>query len=258
MPPEEIFYDMHHNVLWSPDGLGADDRAGVFIILQIIRSGLRPHIIFTTDEEVGAVGAAALAKKDCPFKDLRYMIELDRHGTNDCVFYDCDNREFAEYVESFGFISTWGSFSDISVLCPEWEVAGVNLSVGYRDEHSVSEVLFVNPLLATLNKVKKMLTEKDIPKFEYIFSYTASDYYMDRKCWAINDVLCSQCHKIYMEEELFPVKGNDGHYHYYCPECIATNVSWCKQCYQAFEANNPKAIVDICPDCKRKDNPNAV
>ena len=93
IPAREIFYDRSKNVIWSPSGLGADDRAGVFAILQILKQGLRPHVIFTTDEESGALGAMALGNEECPFKDLRYIIELDRRGANDCVFYDCDNPE---------------------------------------------------------------------------------------------------------------------------------------------------------------------
>lgn len=60
--------------MWSPQGLGADDRAGIFAIIQIIKSGLRPHIILTTDEEVGGVGADLLSKNGNPFADLRYII----------------------------------------------------------------------------------------------------------------------------------------------------------------------------------------
>jgi hypothetical protein len=98
-PARNVFYDRRKNVIWSPDGLGADDRAGVFSIIQIVKKGLRPHIIFTTDEEKGALGALALGQEDCPFEDLRYIIELDRRGANDCVFYDCENPEFTDYID---------------------------------------------------------------------------------------------------------------------------------------------------------------
>ena len=35
-PPKEIYYDERKGVMWSPKGLGADDRAGVFAILKIL------------------------------------------------------------------------------------------------------------------------------------------------------------------------------------------------------------------------------
>ena len=83
-PPHNIFYDRVKNVMWSPNGLGADDRAGVYAIVQILKSGLRPTVIFTTDEELGCLGAEALAEQiKIPPADLKYVIQLDRRGSND-------------------------------------------------------------------------------------------------------------------------------------------------------------------------------
>lgn len=55
--------------MWSPQLLGSDDRAGVYAIIQIIEAGYKPHVIFTTDEEIGAVGAQKLIEDfpECPF-----------------------------------------------------------------------------------------------------------------------------------------------------------------------------------------------
>lgn len=259
-PPKEIFYDERHNVMWSPQGLGADDRAGVFAIIQIIRSGLRPHIIFTTDEELGAIGASKLALLDCPFKNLKYLIQLDRRGSNDCVFYDCDNQEFVNYVEKFGFVWNYGSFTDISELCPTWKIAGVNLSVGYRDEHSTSEILFVGQLLNTIEKVKKMLKDaNNASVFEYIPSKTSYfsefNWYGTKgilSAYGYNDVVkCHSCNKHFMEEEMFPVVMLDKTTKFYCPDCIVDKVAWCNECNSAFEKYSPEAPnTGICPLCK--------
>ena len=60
----EIYHDTEQGVWWSPNGLGADDRAGVYMILQILeQTKLRPHILFTTDEETIATGADAAATR---------------------------------------------------------------------------------------------------------------------------------------------------------------------------------------------------
>lgn len=165
----EIYYDQAKQVLWSPDGLGTDDRAGIWIVLQILKSGYRPHIIFTCNEELGGEGALALANKKCPFKDLKYIIELDRMGAEDCVFYDCDNLDFIDFIEKYGFEEDVGTFTDISFLCPRWKVAGVNLSVGYLDEHTLQERLFFYWTKQTLIKVKNMLETADkAPYFKFI------------------------------------------------------------------------------------------
>lgn len=139
-PVSNLYYDRQKCIMWSPEGLGADDRAGVFAIIKILHEGLRPTIIFTTDEEQGGRGATVLGTQNCPTK-LKYMIELDRRGESDCVFYDCYNPEFVKYIESFGFKEAYGSFSDISFLMPPWKVCGVNLSIGYEEEHSYIEQL---------------------------------------------------------------------------------------------------------------------
>lgn len=243
-PPHEIFYDRQKDVIFSPQGLGADDRAGIFAILRIVQSGLRPHIILTTDEEKGCIGASVLGAIECPFADLRYIIELDRRGSDDCVFYDCDNRKFVDYVESFGFIEAYGSFTDICCICEYWEVAGVNLSVGYRDEHSYTEVLFVKQLLATIEKVKKMLTVTDIPKFEFIPN---KFYYAFGWGTGLNgcSMACHKCKKVYMFEELIPTIDKDKRTFYYCPDCLVGNVNWCSECGNAFEGSG-----NFCPFCK--------
>ena len=58
-------------------------------------------------------------------------------------FYYCNNIPFIEYVKPLWVsFENWGSFSDISILCPKWEVAGVNLSIGYENEHSFRNFIF--------------------------------------------------------------------------------------------------------------------
>lgn len=267
-PVSNLFYDEKKGVLWSPEGLGADDRAGVFAILKILQTGLRPSIILTTDEEKGGIGALALAKIPCPIPDLKYMIELDRRGTNDCVFYDCYVPDFIKYVESFGFCEQWGSFSDISYLMPGWKTCGVNLSVGYQNEHSVAETLQIAPLYDTIKKVKNMLSEGDIPSFQYHelyskgynygygYSYGYGSYdnwFSDEADYEPDGQHCSLCKKLFMEYELYPIKNKKGGYSYLCPDCITHKASWCDMCGDPFEAKEGQERTKdkplLCSDC---------
>ena len=151
-PAEELFYDRKKNVMWSPTGAGFDDRAGVFAIIKIIEAGFKPHIIFTTDEEKGCIGAYELSFLPQPFKDLRYIIQLDRRGANDCVFYDCDNEKFTEYIlEQTGYTESYGSYSDISTLAPKAKVAAVNLSCGYYNAHSEREEVVYEEMISKIS-----------------------------------------------------------------------------------------------------------
>lgn len=249
IPVSDLYYDQRKGVLWSPQGLGADDRAGIFAILKILQApeNLRPSVIFTTDEEKGGVGASLLAAGPCPIPGLKYMIQLDRRGTNDCVFYDCYCPEFIDYVESFGFCERYGSFSDISFLMPEWQVCGVNLSVGYEDEHSYTEILNINPLYDTIRKVKQMLQDTDIPDFQYDEITIGAPHWWDPN--SIYGQHCSKCKTLHSEYELFPVKGKDGKTKYYCPDCIVGNVEWCEVCNEAFEIDDPSKESKKCKEC---------
>lgn len=255
-PAKDIFYDRYKNVIWSPEGLGADDRAGIFAIIQIIRRGLRPHVIFTTDEEKGCLGADKLGRLPCPFNDLRYIIQLDRRGADDCVFYDCDNDDFVRYIEQFGFVEAIGSFTDICSLCPPWKVAGVNLSIGYRDEHSISEVLFVGQMLNTIDKVCTMLQEEAIPQFKYI-PLIHSDikgnwfkYLRQPKSDPEDTTHCYHCKKEFLPEELIPVSMRNFTRKNFCIDCIPGRVDWCNCCGEAYELDpNCTTPTGLCEDC---------
>ena len=277
-PPERIFYDVKQHTMWSPQGLGADDRAGVFSILKIIQSGLRPSICFTTEEEHGSLGARALIKAypKSPF-DLKYIIEMDRQGTNDCVFYDCDNPKFTEYIEHAGFITDWGTFSDISEICPAWGVAGVNLSVGYKNEHNPIETLNTDALYSTIKKTKNLLVDADSAEyFEYIpdkvalryanlfKKYGLGNYYEDEfePMYYPTEVdepvkhmrQCFHCHKLLPLDDVFPVKAKDfDGEHYYCLDCVTLGINWCEKCGEPFEVENEAD--NLCPDCAGKQRP---
>lgn len=247
MPVSNLYYDTRKGVLWSPEGLGADDRAGLFAIMRIVSDGLRPSVILTTGEESGGIGASAICERypQCPIPGLKYMIQLDRRGSDDCVFYDCYCPEFVDYVESFGFCERFGSFTDISFLMPQWQIVGVNLSVGYEDEHSYSEILHINALFNTIRKVKTMLSEKNIPDFKYDELVAASSAW-----WRYNTFgqHCSKCKKLYSEYELFPILGIDKTIKYFCPDCLVGNVEWCKRCEEPFEIKEP-VTEKICQSC---------
>ena len=189
LPPEDFFYDQEQKILWSPDGLGTDDRAGVYAIAEILlKHKLKPHIIFTDGEEKGGIGASALIEDfpDCPFEQLNFIIELDRQGYNDCVFYRCDNQNFEKFIKKFGFKYAIGSFTDISIIAPQWGVAAVNLSVGYYNEHSYAEYLDIKNLKTTIDKVVSILNTEQLHWYAYIPKKDSYSIFSSSRCVACN------------------------------------------------------------------------
>ena len=176
--PREIFYDNEQDVMWSPQGIGGDDRCGVYAILKILETH-KPYVCFTEDEEIGCVGAEKFVNTIIAPNEIKFVIEIDRRGKDDCVFYDCGNEAFKEYIESFGFKTKIGTFSDIVEISDEWEVASVNVSSGYYNEHTNQEYIKINELKDTIEKVKSILDDaENVGYFEYNKkTYQYDDYY---------------------------------------------------------------------------------
>jgi hypothetical protein len=116
-------------------------------------------ILLTSGEELGCIGSVALAS--CKeIDDINathsFMVELDRRGHSDIVFYDVGSKQFIEFCEkSTGYVEAQGTHTDICELCTT--VCGVNFSVGYMNEHQPSEILRLDWWRRTLETVGKLL-----------------------------------------------------------------------------------------------------
>lgn len=157
-----VFHDPEHDVYWSPDGLGADDHAGVYAVLKIffeLPDDERPIVIITDGEEYGGIGAKQVFGEFFSLLSDRitYLIELDRRGIDDCVFYNWEPKEFKDIIKGYGFKEMRGSFSDISTIGEDFDTCGVNLSIGFMNEHHESEHLYASATEATIEKVKEMV-----------------------------------------------------------------------------------------------------
>ena len=175
-PVKQICASEGGNILMSPQGIGGDDRCGVFALVKIYQSAqVKPWLLFTCDEEVGGLGAQqfclAHSQRRLPTEldDLKFLVEIDRKGKNDAVYYDCDNPDFEAYITGKGFTTAFGSFSDISLIAPELGVAAVNLSSGYYAPHTLHEYIIRTQLENVIQRVVEIVSEaSDLPRFEYI------------------------------------------------------------------------------------------
>lgn len=181
-------------ILWSPQGIGGDDRCGIWLIWMVLtKTKYRPSILFCEDEEIGGVGSNKFVDTDYAndLMELKYLVELDRANSNDAVYYDCGNEEFKEYIEkTIGYKESYGSFSDIGHLSPACDRASVNLSCGYYRQHTLEEYVIFEEMFATFKAVKKLLADsKECETYDYQEEsyykrwnsnvYSFSDYYGD-------------------------------------------------------------------------------
>lgn len=172
--------------IWSPQGIGGDDRCGIWMIWMVLcRTKYRPSILFCEDEEIGGIGSGKFVKTDYidDLTELKYLVELDRAHDKDAVYYSCDNFDFKDYIRTtIGYKEAYGSFSDISNLSPYCDKASVNLSCGYYNAHTLEEYVIYEEMYATFKQVKKLLANaKECDTYDY----QEETWWSDR--WAIND-----------------------------------------------------------------------
>lgn len=173
--PTIFKYDNKTDSLSSPQGIGGDDRCGVYMILQVVKK-YNCSVLFCEDEEIGGVGATKFTKTNLARNlEFNYIIEFDRQGCNDAVFYNCDNEEFEEFITKDYYKTAWGTFSDISILAPFFKCAAVNLSCGYYNAHTAKEYVVLSEMDESIYKACDILKRTTVnDKFEYIESYGGS------------------------------------------------------------------------------------
>lgn len=136
------------------DVLGADDGAGVAMLMHMIWGGVRGYYIFTQGEERGGVGARYLAEKqEDLLKEFDRAIAFDRRGIDSVITHQgwgrCCSDTFGTALadalmnghdalmmlnDDTGVYTDTAEFTDIIPEC-------TNISVGYAREHTQEESL---------------------------------------------------------------------------------------------------------------------
>ena len=150
-------------------GIGADDRAGCAIVWLL--KDLGHSILITSGEEHGRRGSNYLMREHPDIKkeinnDHQFVVQFDRRNGRDFKCYSVGTEEFREYVEEKTGFSDAGrtSATDIVTLCEN--VCGVNLSIGYQNEHRPEESLVFSDWENTLGISRKWFKETDLPRFD--------------------------------------------------------------------------------------------
>ena len=130
--------------------LGADDKAGVTIMLNMIENNVPGLYYLFLGEEVGCIGSSNLSRvaKDL-LKDIKKIISFDRRGYDSIITYQmgerCCSDKFAEKLSEelnrFGFgykPDPTGLYTDSAQFMEDFPEC-TNISVGYFDEHRKTE-----------------------------------------------------------------------------------------------------------------------
>lgn len=139
-------------------GLGADDKNGIWIALKCLEKSPVMKCAFFVSEEVGCIGSS---KCDMSFfSDVRFVVQPDRKGGSDLINsisgMDIASKDFLNDIdyEDFGYKTTVGLMTDVLELSERGVgVSCINLSCGYYNPHTDEEFTCISDLLNALNLV---------------------------------------------------------------------------------------------------------
>ena len=196
---QKVMFDSELNVAYKDDEtpLGADDAAGIWIMLQLIAAGVPGTYGFHFSEERGGRGSSALARQYPEFlKQFDMAIAFDRRGTTSVIthqgFGKCSSDKFALALaaqinqgglelapDNTGVYTDTAEFVDLIPEC-------TNLSVGYEYEHSKNEMLDLGFVVRLRDAVIAHFDPATLPivrapgdsgdEFEYGFGFRYGGY----------------------------------------------------------------------------------
>lgn len=152
----------------SGTGIGADDRLGVLALWACRKEG--HSLLLVPDEEIGCLGSGKVADSYPEIlKNHQFMLQFDRRGAYDLVFYNYFNEEFLKFLRGayHGYSRGYGSCTDIVKLIPASGICGVNISIGFHSEHAPSERVDILDYIRTIHYTKELLRRENLPSFPY-------------------------------------------------------------------------------------------
>ena len=184
------YLDMTNEANKGVGCLGADDGAGLAVMLYLLRKGVLGGYCFTTGEECGGIGAEQVLKQAEPFlKYYKISVEIDRRGESEIIATqsagECASIEFTDWLcKELGMghkTSHLGSYTDVATFA-EVIPENVNIAAGYINAHSTNEELnleYIDQLAEKLAQVdwSKAPIKRKEGDFGYKNTYAYSDYY---------------------------------------------------------------------------------
>lgn len=168
------------------DCLGADDGAGAWLMLEMIKAGVRGTYVFHRGEERGCWGSRQVAKLHTDWlKQFTHAIAFDRRGTTSIITHQksercCSDALGQQLIGLFNMkheLDPTGIYTDTAEyteIIPEC----LNISSGYQSEHSNRETLDMPYLMALCSSITKLdwdnidlVVERDPSVIEYDNGY---------------------------------------------------------------------------------------
>lgn len=183
-PPTTLYRRKNLLTSGKDEYLGADDRAGVYACIVLGEKHNIP-VLFCDHEERGGLGAhESTIVYEKEINQALFLIEFDRRGDRDAVYYNNEPQHFRRFIKGYGFKEDLGSFTDISIIGKRLDICGVNLSIGFHHEHTTNEYLDLSILHRTIRRTNALIkaTKKNPRRYRLPTNYNwNTDYYLQPK-----------------------------------------------------------------------------
>lgn len=190
------------------EGLGADDKVGIWIGLKCLKKYESMKLAFFVEEEIGCKGSdeADMAF----FENVRFVVQCDRRGNSDLVtsinWSDLCSEEFIKAIEpeKFGYLPTQGMMTDVEALKTNGlSVSAINMSCGYYDPHTDNEFVVIKDIMKARTFVEHIIETVTEPSYHVPdeFYYGFYDDSLD-ELWDIIDNTISY-HPTITAQELY-------------------------------------------------------
>jgi hypothetical protein len=168
----DTVHDINHNVVVKRDGdnlyafdrvkceqygIGGDDKVGIFITLELLRTKAINCAAFFVDEEVGCQGSSKFNKTY--LADSTTILQCDRKGNRDFTNTILGTQmlspqymeDVADIVNKYSRRYVSGGMTDVHELASELNIPMANMSCGYYNPHTNKEYININDIEDTIN-----------------------------------------------------------------------------------------------------------
>jgi len=158
-------------------GIGGDDKVGIFLALVLLRDLPFVKVAFFKDEEIGCVGSAVADMKF--FKNSAFVLEADRKGNDDFVteisgvklYGDNFSEAIKPFLKTYNYSEyDFGGLTDVMILKERGlRVACANVSCGYYNPHTDGETISIRDVQNTLDLFRDIAENLGYRKWKHSY-----------------------------------------------------------------------------------------
>jgi tripeptide aminopeptidase len=164
-------------------GCGGDDKAGVFICLELLEHFDNLIVFFPVSEENGCIGTSAVAEEW--FINIGYCIQFDSPENNTMSLTLRGHRLFdekgafwnrsKEIVLNHGIVKhQHHPYTDVKVIGERFNISCLNLATGYYNLHTPSEYVVLEDVENAIHLGKKLIESLGLKKYKKTLTHSSS------------------------------------------------------------------------------------